>query len=77
MMDRDHATPGAAEPLPGSAPVVMGVPGLQAIIDALRGQGFTVIGPTLRDNAIVLGQINGLADLPRGTGDEQARPTTG
>jgi hypothetical protein len=27
----------------------MGVPGLQAIIDALRGQGFTVIGPTRRD----------------------------
>ena len=71
MMDRDHATPGAAEPLPGSAPVVMGVPGLQAIIDALRGQGFTVIGPTRRDGAIVLAEIAGVGDLPAGCGDEQ------
>jgi len=48
-MNHDHATPGAAHPPPGSVPVVMGVPGLQAIIDALRGQGFTVIGPTRQD----------------------------
>ena len=70
-MDRDQATPGAAQPTPGGAPVVMGVPGLQAIIDALRGQGFTVIGPTRRDGAISLAEIAGVGDLPAGCGDEQ------
>ncbi|HUZ37382.1 MAG TPA: 4Fe-4S dicluster domain-containing protein [Streptosporangiaceae bacterium] len=53
------------------APAVLGVPGLQAIIDALRGQGFTVIGPTHRDGAIVLAEITGVGDLPAGWGDDQ------
>jgi formate hydrogenlyase subunit 6/NADH:ubiquinone oxidoreductase subunit I len=59
-MDHDH-----------TASVVLGVPGLQAIIDALRGQGFTVIGPTRRDGSIILAEITGTADLPAGWGDDQ------
>ncbi len=62
MADRDRAE---------AAPVVLGVPGLQAIIDALRDQGFTVIGPTRRGGSIVLAEIGSVDDLPAGWGDEQ------
>ena len=71
MTDQDHPAPGAAQPAPGTAPVLIAVPGLQAIIDALRGQGFTVIGPTRRDGSIVLTEITAVGDLPAGYGDEQ------
>ena len=44
---------------------------LQALIDALRARGYTVIGPTVREGAIVNAPIHTLDDLPRGWGDEQ------
>jgi hypothetical protein len=46
MTDQDHAMAGqagGAAPPPGTAPVVVGVPGLRAIIDALRGQFRSII----------------------------------
>ncbi len=46
--------------------------GLAAIIDALRKQGYTLIGPTLRDGAIVYDEIGSRGDLPAGWTDEQA-----
>ncbi len=45
---------------------------LGGLLDALRGEGFDLVGPTVRDGAIVLDAIAGLDDLPRGVGDEQA-----
>jgi ferredoxin len=42
------------------------------LLDALRTDGFELVGPTVRDGAIVLDAIGGLADLPSGVGDEQA-----
>src|SRR5450759_1892058 len=50
---------------------VLGLAGLQALIDALGLRGYTVIGPTVRDGAIVNAPISSLDDLPRGIGDEQ------
>ncbi len=44
---------------------------LDAILDTLRRRGHTLVGPTIRDGAIVLDEIDGAADLPRGMGDEQ------
>ena len=44
---------------------------LDAILDTLRRRGHTLVGPTLRDGAIVLAEIDRAADLPRGIGDEQ------
>jgi sulfhydrogenase subunit beta (sulfur reductase) len=44
---------------------------LDALLDALRGQGYTLIGPTVRDAAIVLDEIESAADLPIGWTDEQ------
>ncbi len=43
-----------------------------ALLQALRADGRELIGPTLRDGAIVLEGIRGVQDLPRGIGDEQA-----
>jgi ferredoxin len=47
------------------------VEGLQTLIDALKGRGFTVIGPTVKAGAIVNAAISGVADLPGGWGDDQ------
>ncbi len=51
--------------------VVLELPGLQSLIDVLRARGYTVIGPTVRDGAIVNTEITSLDELPRGWGDEQ------
>ncbi len=45
--------------------------GLEALIDALRERGRRVIGPTVRDQAIVYDDVTSVADLPRGWTDEQ------
>jgi NAD(P)H-flavin reductase/NAD-dependent dihydropyrimidine dehydrogenase PreA subunit len=45
---------------------------LQLLIDLLREDGRTVIGPTVADDAIVYDEITSLDALPRGVGDEQA-----
>ena len=51
--------------------VVLDVDGFEKLLLALRGSGHELIGPTVRDGAIVLDVIDGIADLPRGMGDEQ------
>jgi ferredoxin len=45
---------------------------LDALIGALRRSGYTVIGPTVRDGAIVLEPLEGAAELPKGWTDVQA-----
>jgi ferredoxin len=45
--------------------------GLGELITSLVGAGFRVIGPQLRDGAIVYDDVNAIADLPRGILDEQ------
>jgi ferredoxin len=52
-------------------PAVITPEGLQALCDALKKRGYRVIGPTLRDGAIVYDDIAGIVDLPQGWGDEQ------
>jgi ferredoxin len=42
--------------------------GLGALIDALKDRGYTVIGPTVRDDAIVLTEIGSADELPFGAG---------
>jgi hypothetical protein len=42
--------------------------GLSELVAELRRRGFTVVGPTLRDNAIVLAEIDDAAQLPYGWG---------
>jgi ferredoxin len=45
--------------------------GLQALLRVLRKKGYRVIGPTVRDQAIIYDDIETLDDLPRGWTDEQ------
>ena len=44
---------------------------LDALLDALRARGFTVIGPQVRSGAIVYDELAGAGDLPAGWVDEQ------
>ncbi len=48
------------------------VDGLQALLDELSARGYRVVGPTLRDQAIVYDDIARTSDLPQGWTDEQA-----
>jgi hypothetical protein len=41
---------------------------LRRLVEVLIERGYRVIGPTLRDNAIVLAELESAADLPRGWG---------
>ncbi len=45
--------------------------GLEAMIQALRRQGFQVMGPTVGDGAIVYDELASMADLPVGWTDDQ------
>jgi ferredoxin len=57
--------------LTADAKGILGHDGLQALIDMLKTRGFQVLGPTLRDGAIVYDEIASLADLPAGWTDRQ------
>jgi sulfhydrogenase subunit beta (sulfur reductase) len=50
---------------------VIGSEGLEQLIGALHGAGYEVLGPTVRNRAIVIEPIDSAADLPRGWGDAQ------
>ena len=50
---------------------VLDLAGLRALVGALWERGYTVIGPTVRDQAIVLDEIESADDLPAGWTDEQ------
>jgi ferredoxin len=45
---------------------VIGVEGLEALVGALRGRGYRVVGPTRRDGAIVYEEIASAGELPTG-----------
>jgi ferredoxin len=43
-----------------------------ALLQALSDEGYQLVGPTVRDGAIVCAEITGIADLPAGWTDTQA-----
>jgi sulfhydrogenase subunit beta (sulfur reductase) len=51
--------------------VILHLPGLQSLVDLLRERGWAVIGPTVRDGAVVHEEITTVDQLPRGVGDRQ------
>jgi len=53
-----------------SANVTVPKAGLQQVFDNLRAAGFALVGPTVRDGAIVLEALERLEDLPTGWGEE-------
>jgi ferredoxin len=52
--------------------VVLDRHGFGAILEALMEAGHELLGPTVRDGAIVLDRLRGVDELPRGVGDDQA-----
>jgi ferredoxin len=46
--------------------------GLRRLVDELAGRGYRVVGPTVRDNAIVLAELSSADDLPTGWGVDVA-----
>jgi sulfhydrogenase subunit beta (sulfur reductase) len=56
---------------PMDVQAILSLDGLRALIEALARLGYQVLGPTLRDGAIVYDDIASLADLPSGWTDQQ------
>ena len=57
--------------MPVAEQTILTTEGLQALLEALAGRGYRVLGPTLRDAAIVYDDIASIDDLPRGWTDAQ------
>jgi ferredoxin len=55
-----------------SSALVIDRDGLDVLIRALGAGGRTVIGPTVRDGAVVYAEVASCADLPEGWGDQQS-----
>ena len=55
---------------PSGQAVIVDADALPALFDALRGRGYTVVGPTVRDGAIVVAELTSAAELPFGWGVE-------
>jgi len=49
-------------------PALIEAAALPRLFDALRERGYTVVGPTVRDGAIVVAELDSAADLPYGVG---------
>src|ERR1700751_2482620 len=52
----------------GSDVALFDVAALYRLVEVLIERGYRVVGPTLRDNAIVLAELESAGDLPRGWG---------
>ena len=52
--------------------MVMSVDGLDALVTTLAGFGYETKGPVVHDGAILPGPVQGVSDLPVGTGDVQS-----
>ncbi len=50
-------------------------PAFDGLLGSLVDAGYELIGPTVRDGAIVLDRIDGAGDLPAGVGEEQGPGT--
>jgi len=51
--------------------VVLRAEDFQGLLDALRARGYQILGPTVRDGAIVYDELSSVSDLPIGWTDEQ------
>ena len=63
--------PGSVGVAPLGQTVVLDKPDLSRIIDRLWQGGYTVVGPTIAQGAIIFDEVRGLDQLPIGWTDEQ------
>ncbi len=52
-------------------PLILDFAGLDRLLEALRERGYTVVGPKVRDGAIMLDELRAASELPVGWRDEQ------
>jgi sulfhydrogenase subunit beta (sulfur reductase) len=57
--------------MPAAGPTILTTDGFQALLDALARRGYRVIGPRMRDQAIVYDDIASVGDLPVGWTESQ------
>ncbi len=57
-----------SRPTSSEQPALLDTAGLDGLVTVLIERGYRVIGPTVRDNAIVLAELESAEDLPRGWG---------
>jgi ferredoxin len=50
---------------------IISVEGLDELVNALHRRGYRVIGPSVRDDAVVYEELSGATELPIGWGDQQ------
>ena len=62
---------GAVDSPGDPAGLVVTKAGLQGLIDILKAEGYTILGPRVAEGAIVVDEIQQLSDLPAGWSDEQ------
>lgn len=70
--DQPASTRDASPAMAGTAPRILHRSELGALLAALQDRGYTVIGPTRRDGAIVQAEIDRAHELPSGWRDVQA-----
>lgn len=64
-------TPAVPATVPAAVPAaVVDAEDLSALFGALQNRGYTVVGPTMRDGAIVVAELTSVAELPFGWGVE-------
>lgn len=51
--------------------LLLSLEGLATLLQMLRAQGYQLVGPTVRDGAIVHAEIDGVEDLPAGVSEVQ------
>jgi sulfhydrogenase subunit beta (sulfur reductase) len=68
---RATKTRAAERPAKLKSPVIIERQDFGRLLEALRSLGYTVIGPTVRDNAVVYDEVRAVGDLPIGWGDTQ------
>jgi ferredoxin len=59
------------ETVPGTERFVIDLPGLATLVDEIRGAGYRVTGPRVRDDAFCYEELGPADRLPEGFGDEQ------
>ncbi len=67
MSSSDMCSPGASQ----ARPVTIGRGDIGRLIATLRSEGYCVVGPVVRDGAIVYDEVTSESDLPAGWSDEQ------
>ena len=60
-----------AIPTDGADASVLSREDFDSLLDVLRRRGYVLVGPTVRDGAILYGEISGAGELPVGLTDEQ------